>query len=204
MLNILFDFDGTLFDTDKAHEAAFRYMFETYNLGEFGSYEQIKGIRTKDVFSKYVERQRAVKLASKKTRYYLENIKKINALVRFDLLREAKKAGNRLFIVSGGSKKSIYSLLELHKLVSLFDGVVTSNDYNRSKPDPEPFLYCLEKYNINGNIVGVEDSAAGVESLKNANIYAVGIHNDLIRDSADLFYSDINDFIKNYVLIENG
>ena len=204
MLNILFDFDGTLFDTDKAHERAFRYMFKTYNLGEFGSYEQIKGIRTKDVFSKYVERQRAVKLAGKKTRYYLENVEKINALVRFELLCEAKRAGNRLFIVSGGSKKSIYSLLELHQLVALFDGVVTSNDYKRSKPDPEPFLHCLEKYSIKGDTVGVEDSAAGIESLKKANIFAVGTHNELIRDSADRFYSDINDFLEKYILNEHG
>ena len=202
MLNILLDFDGTLFDTDKAHERAFKFIFQLHDLGEFGSYEEIKGIRSKDVFTRYVDNDLAARLARKKTEYYLENVEKVESLVDFSLLKSCKEKNNRLFIVSGGSKISIYTLLKIHNLLPLFDGIVTSDEYNQSKPHPEPFLKCIEKFHIEGEVVGVEDSMAGIQSLKSANILAVGVHNERIRDISDIYYRNINLFIKNYILNE--
>ena len=44
MYNLLFDFDGTLFDTDSTHELAFQKTFTTFSLGECPPYESLKGI----------------------------------------------------------------------------------------------------------------------------------------------------------------
>lgn len=202
MINILFDFDGTLFNTDEAHENAYNHVFHENKIKPSHTYEEIKGIKTVEIFRRYVDEEKSHQLAKKKTETYLNSLDKIESFVDFNLLKQCKDLGNRLFIVSGGSRISIHSLLKLHKIIELFDGIITAGDYSQSKPDPEPFLTCISKYKISGDIVGVEDSMAGITSLKKANIKAVGVHNILIRDYSDYYYESINLFINNYILHE--
>jgi len=204
MRNILFDFDGTLFDTDAAHEAAYQNVWRDHNLGRFESYEEIKGVRTIDVFKRFTDQETAVVLAQKKTAEYLDSLPVIRCLVDLSLLDACKQLGYRLYIVSGGSSKSIFGLLDLHNAKHLFDGIVTSGDYSESKPSPESFLFCIEKYRIEGELIGVEDSEAGIESLKRASVFAVGVHNEKIRATADLYYSDINMFLKEVIINEQS
>ena len=197
MYNLLFDFDGTLFDTDSAHELAFQKTFITFSLGECPPYESLKGIKTKDVFANYSDDEDMVKkLASYKSQTYQADLNAIKALVDFDLIRQLKSAGNRVFIVTGGSRLSIDLLLNTHQIAGFFDGIIAANDYTKSKPDPEPFLTCISKFNISGLTHGIEDSMQGIESLKNAGIFAVGVHNPLIAKKSDLYFPEINEYLK--------
>lgn len=197
MYNLLFDFDGTLFDTDSAHELAFQKTFTTFSLGECPPYESLKGIKTKDVFANYSDDEDMVKkLASYKSQTYQADLNAIKALVDFDLIRQLKSAGNRVFIVTGGSRLSIDLLLNMHQIAGFFDGIIAANDYTKSKPDPEPFLTCISKFNILGTMHGIEDSLQGIESLKNAGIFAVGVHNPLITKKSDLYFPEINEYLK--------
>lgn len=178
MYNLLFDFDGTLFDTDSAHELAFQKTFATFSLGQCPPYESLKGIKTKDVFANYSYDEAMVKkLASFKSQTYQADLNSIKALVDFNLIRQLKSVGHRIFIVTGGSRLSIDLLLNMHQIAGFFDGIIAANDYTKSKPDPEPFLTCISKFNISGIMYGIEDSMQGIESLKNAGIFAVGVHN---------------------------
>ena len=197
MYNLLFDFDGTLFDTDSAHELAFQKTFTTFSLGECPPYESLKGIKTKDVFANYSDDEDMVKkLASYKSQTYQADLNAIKALVDFDLIRQLKSAGNRVFIVTGGSRLSIDLLLNMHQIAGFFDGIIAANDYTKSKPDPEPFLTCISKFNISGLTHGIEDSMQGIESLKNAGIFAVGVHNPLIAKKSDLYFPEIDEYLK--------
>lgn len=202
MINILFDFDGTLFNTDEAHESAYNVVFIENNIQPIHTYEEIKGMKTSDIFGRYVDGELALQLAKNKTETYLGSLDKIEPFVDFGLLNLCKKRGHRLFIVSGGSHVSIHSLLKLHNIEKLFDGIVTAGDYTKSKPDPDPFLTCISRWSISGNIVGVEDSMAGITSLKRAQITAIGVHNEVIKNACDHFYRTINLFIENYILNE--
>lgn len=202
MINILFDFDGTLFNTDDAHEKAYNRVFLENNIDTSHTYEEIKGMKTIDIFGRYVDEERSQQLAKYKTENYLSSLDRIESFVDFDLLKLCKDRGHRLFIVSGGSRISIHSLLELHNIVDLFDGIITAGDYTNSKPDPDPFLTCISNYKISGNIVGVEDSIAGITSLKKAHITAIGVHNNAVKNLSDSFYKSINLFLKNYILNE--
>jgi len=196
MYNLLFDFDGTLFDTDSAHELAFQKTFLTFELGECPSYESLKGIKTKDVFANYANDEAIVKkLASFKSQTYQADLSSIKALVDFNLIRNLKSAGHRIFIVTGGSRLSIDLLLNIHQVSGLFDGIITADDYKKSKPDPEPFLTCISKFNISGVVYGIEDSIQGIESLKNAGILAVGVHNAQIAAKSNLYFPEINEYL---------
>lgn len=203
MYNLLFDFDGTLFDTDSAHELAFQKTFLTFNLGECPPYESLKGIKTKEVFANYADDEAMVKkLASFKSQTYQADLNSIKALVDFNLIRQLKSVGHRIFIVTGGSRLSIDLLLNMHQIVGFFDGIIAANDYTKSKPDPESFLTCISKFNISGIMYGIEDSMQGIESLKNAGIFAVGVHNPLIAKKSDLYFPEINEYLT--YLIDQG
>lgn len=203
MYNLLFDFDGTLFDTDSAHELAFQKTFLTFELGECPSYESLKGIKTKEVFANYADDEAMVKkLASFKSQTYQADLSSIKALVDFNLIRQLKSVGHRIFIVTGGSRLSIDLILNMHQIAGFFDGIIAANDYTKSKPDPEPFLTCISKFNISGIMYGIEDSMQGIESLKNAGIFAVGVHNTQIAKKSDLYFPEINEYLT--YLIDQG
>lgn len=203
MYNLLFDFDGTLFDTDSAHELAFKKTFSAFKLGECPSYESLKGIKTNEVFAHYANEESMVKeLASFKSKTYQADLNSIKALVDFNLIRQLKSVGHRVFIVTGGSRLSIDLLLNMHQIAGFFDGIIAANDYTKSKPDPEPFLTCISKFNISGIMYGIEDSMQGIESLKNAGIFAVGVHNSQIAQKSDMYFTEIDEYLK--YLIDQG
>lgn len=203
MYNLLFDFDGTLFDTDSAHELAFKKTFSAFKLGECPSYESLKGIKTNEVFAHYANDESMVKkLASFKSKTYQADLQSIKSLVDFNLIRHVRSMGHRVYIVTGGSRLSIDLLLNIHQVSGLFEGIISAEDYKKSKPDPEPFLTCISKFNISGFIHGIEDSTQGIESLKNAGILAVGVHNTQIAQKSDLYFPEIDEYLK--YLIDQG
>lgn len=196
MCSLLFDLDGTLFDTDAGHEAAYLKTFDAFNLGECPSYETFKGIKTIDVFARYQGLfSDTPKLAQYKSQTYQANLAEVKTLVDLTLLQQLSDRGFSLYIVTGGSRKSIDGLLDLHQAHHLFKGVVTAEDYGASKPDPEPFLHCIRTFDIQGEVQGIEDSIQGIQSLKAAHIRAVGVHNPAIESLSDVFYPSINTYL---------
>ncbi len=196
MFSLLLDFDGTLFDTESGHEAAYQQTFTHFKLGPFPSYETLKGIKTKEVFARY----RSIypdtdALVTYKSSTYQEGLANIKPLVDLSLLSQVKHSGIDLYIVTGGSRKSIEGILKIHEIQSLFKGIVCAEDYQSSKPDPEPFLHCVRKYQIQGKMHGVEDSLQGIQSVRAANLHAVGVHNPSIEALADAYYPSINTYL---------
>jgi beta-phosphoglucomutase-like phosphatase (HAD superfamily) len=49
---------------------------------------------------------------------------------------------------------------------------------------------------------GIEDSIQGIQSLKNAGIFAIGVHNNEIAEKSDLYFPVINDYL--HYLIAQG
>ena len=69
MFNYLFDFDGTLFDSEFAHKQAFQNTFNYFNLGVMPDYSQIMGVKTKDVFSKFTNDENFLQAGKRKLRH---------------------------------------------------------------------------------------------------------------------------------------
>ncbi len=196
MCSLLLDFDGTLFDTESGHEAAYRQTFAHFDLGPFPSYELLKGIKTKEVFARYASIYADTDvMATYKSSTYQANLAAIKPLVDVELLVQLNQKGVNLYIVTGGSRKSIEGILAIHQIENLFQGIVCAEDYHASKPDPEPFLHCIHQYAIQGEMHGVEDSIQGIQSVLAAKIHAVGVHNSAIESLADAYYPSINTYL---------
>jgi beta-phosphoglucomutase len=67
-----------------------------------------------------------------------------------------------------------------------FDVVVDAAQIARGKPDPEIFLSAAEQLGVRpAECIGVEDAVAGVQSIKAAGMYAVGVGDPVVLKQAD-------------------
>lgn len=68
---------------------------------------------------------------------------------------------------TGGHRKAVIRTLEVTGLLQYFDIIVTANDVDNFKPDPETFLKCAELMNIEPRYCEVfEDGDLGIEAAK--------------------------------------
>ena len=67
-------------------------------------------------------------------------------------------------------------------LVRYFDFILTSEDVEKVKPQPDLFLLALSKLKISpGEAVVFEDSPNGITAARTAGIYVIAVPNDITR-----------------------
>ncbi len=72
---------------------------------------------------------------------------------------------------TGGHREAVERTLEITGLRHYFDIVVTANDVNSFKPDPETFLRCAELMHIDPEFIEVfEDGDLGIEAAVKAGM----------------------------------
>ena len=67
-------------------------------------------------------------------------------------------------------------------LVQFFEFVMAREDYERTKPDPEPYLSALERLGLTaGQCVAIEDSERGLAAARAASLRCLVIPNEMTR-----------------------
>jgi beta-phosphoglucomutase len=197
--NFLFDFDGTLVDSSSLHAVAFCDALggERPDLLAGFSYEPVKGLATHVAFSRMgvTDTSQLKRLVEAKQQRYREFLVqgRIGLLSGArETLQQSRTSGHRLFLVTSGSCVSVTLALVALGIKDMFEGVVTSDDVSRSKPDPEPYRFCLKKYGLDRAMsVAIEDAVSGVRAAHSAGLTVVGVHNAEISPDVDLFFEDL-------------
>src|SRR6185436_5111185 len=97
-------------------------------------------------------------------------------------------------VVSGASRKEVESLLEQNNL-SKFDLIISSEDLEEGKPNPQPFIMSLSKLKLNpSEALAVENAPLGVESAVKANIEYIVTLNNTPLEFSDFRVLNDNDF----------
>lgn len=194
--NYLFDFDGTIADSNKLHEIAFKKVFKKNNIDKMFSfsYEKIKGLKTSDSLKKIGLKRNILKIAQEKKLFYRKNINNVyffkNANKTINLLKKNKK---KIYIVSGGSKKNILFLLKKNRVK--VDGIISAEDIKYSKPNKQAYEKCLKIFNLDSKkSVAIEDAYNGVLSAKRNKIKTIGINNLLIKNKVNYFFKTFSYF----------
>mgnify|MGYP000014569101 CR=1 FL=1 len=82
----------------------------------------------------------------------------------------------RMALATMSNRPVIDRLLQEKGVGKFFDVVITVDEVNRPKPDPEIFLKCAEKMNVPpAKCVVVEDSIFGVEAARRAGMKCIAI-----------------------------
>ncbi|MBC1532527.1 beta-phosphoglucomutase [Listeria seeligeri] len=196
---VIFDLDGVITDTAEYHYRAWKELAKRVGITidrEFN--ENLKGVSRMDSLEQILayggrlgdfNDEEKSEMANWKNELYKEMITDIKptdilpGVVSF--LDELKMAGVRTAVAS--ASKNAETILEALKIRDQFDFVVDATEIKNSKPNPEIFLKALELLALSADVcVGLEDAAAGIDSIKGAGIRAVGIGDAKILSHADI------------------
>jgi HAD superfamily hydrolase (TIGR01509 family) len=180
---VLFDIDGTLVDSVDLHAQAWQE-----SLARFGKEVPCEEIRSQigkggdqllPVFLNDEELERfGEDLAEHRTgvyqRQYLPWAKPFPGAR--DLLARLKQGGMLVGLASSCKRVELGYYLRMVGGASLVDAATTAEDVERSKPEPDVFLACLERLALDpGDAVAVGDSPYDAEAAGRAGITTVGV-----------------------------
>jgi beta-phosphoglucomutase len=108
-------------------------------------------------------------------------------------LKSVREAGLKVGLAS--VSKNAFAVLDRLGISGEFDYVVDAAKISRSKPDPEIFLTAAKNLGVLPSAcIGVEDSVAGLQSIKSSGMYAIGIGDPSILTQADRVIPGLDQF----------
>lgn len=175
---ILFDIDGTIFDSTRAIVNSFKTAFDYYENKNFDE-EKLKkligypldiifdnlGIKNSEI-SNYIEiYSKKYREISKSQTKFIQNAK--------EAIKFAYDFAN-LGVVTTKNSNSTKDLLKHFEILDYFKVVIGKNDVKNPKPDAEPILKALSNLKFE-NAFMVGDTKLDLIAAKNAKITPVGV-----------------------------
>jgi HAD superfamily hydrolase (TIGR01509 family) len=188
---LIFDFDGTLVDSSPLHARAFAEVFAPH--GVEVDYARIAGMTTDAAVDRLaaeaglaIDQAERARLIGAKRERGLELIGRELAAIDGapDFVRAA--AGRfRLALCTSGSRRSVETALARVGLAGCFDPIVTADDVQLGKPDPEAFLQAIERTGATADEALIfEDADSGIAAAAAAGIDALRVVPPGSADSA--------------------
>jgi beta-phosphoglucomutase len=202
---VIFDLDGVITDTARYHFLAWKQMANQEDIDideEFN--ETLKGVDRMGSLERILARgsknysdSEKNKLADQKNEHYkklVENMTSEELLPgAFSILQSLRQLGIKTGLAS--VSKNASTILDRLGITYLFDYVVDASLIKKGKPDPEIFLKAAQELHIPPSAcVGVEDAVVGVQAIKSAGMYAIGVGNPQILNQADHIIASLIDF----------
>ena len=208
----IFDIDGTLVDSNELHvqswDRAVRHFGKTFptealrdQIGK-GSDQYIPQFLTAEEiksFGKQLDDYRSEIFRKE----YLPKVlpfPKVREL--FERIKDDRK---RIVLASSGKQKDTEYYVDLLKIDRLIEGYVSGDEAERSKPAPDIFTACMDKFKLvrNESIV-IGDTRFDVEATTRAGLRSIGVAcggtdaNILRAAGATAVYKDPADILAHY------
>ena len=202
---VIFDLDGVITDTAHYHYLAWKRLADAVGAPfdeEFN--EQLKGVDRMGSLELILARaprsysqEEKLALADAKNRHYQELIATMTpgdllpgALEALDAVRAA---GLKTGLAS--VSKNAFTVLDRLGIRERFDTVVDAARIANSKPHPEIFLTAAAQLGLAPqDCLGVEDAVAGVASIKDAGMVAVGVGSPAVLNRSDYVIPSMREF----------
>jgi HAD superfamily hydrolase (TIGR01509 family) len=115
-------------------------------------------------------------VSRRKEELYFEILPQLKAVPEVLEHIEASHGRIPFAVVSGSTRDSVTASLETLKILDRFDTLVCAGDYERSKPDPEPFLIAAERLGVTpADCLVFEDTDMGIQAATAAGMAWVKI-----------------------------
>ncbi len=183
----LFDLDGVVFDTEPQYTVFWGQQSREFRPDIPGLENIIKGQTLTQIFDAYfsgglVEKQPLIveRLNAFEQQMAFEYV---DGFVSF--VGNIRKEGVKTAVVTSSNKAKMESVYEKHpEFKSLFDIILTSEDFERSKPDPDCYLKAAARLgqDVDACIV-FEDSFNGLKSGRAAGMRTIGLATTNPRDT---------------------
>ena len=180
---VIFDMDGVMVETGPQHFAAWRKLFA--EMGRELSKEEfhdIFGQRNQEILRQILgdelSEAQVEELGHKKEEYYRALLGEgVEATPGFVPLLEALRAnGFKIAVGTSAPQQNAELILDELGVRGQLDAVVTAEDVERGKPNPETFLFAAQRCNVEPRkCVVFEDAVAGIQAAKAAGMKCVGV-----------------------------
>src|SRR5699024_5552039 len=181
---VVFDFDGTIIDTEKHLFKIINKHLRQHNLTELtlDYYRQSIGGAATDLHH-YLEGQLGV---DNKQEIYSEHSKTSVDLPIIEAMKQVmeycKQRHIPMAIATSSYREDIQPAFDSLGLSHYIDVVVGREDVEAVKPSPEPYLTAVQKLNYNpGNCLAIEDSVNGATAAVSAGLDVIVNTNDMTK-----------------------
>ncbi|HXI92620.1 MAG TPA: HAD-IA family hydrolase [Blastocatellia bacterium] len=199
---VLWDMDGTLLDSANYHWLSWREVLaaEGFELTRERFAESF-GRRNDATLRAYfgeefplseVERIGAIKEARYREMVRRHGVELLPGVGRW--LARLKANGWRQALASSASLLNVDAILGTLNVADFFDAIVSAQDVQTGKPDPEVFLVAAARVSAPpARCVVIEDAPAGLEAARLAGMRTIGVQSSHTSLAADVVVRTLND-----------
>lgn len=197
---ILFDFDGTVMNTNDVIIGSWQHTFRTID-GEERPLEEI--VRTfgeplaitMEKFFPQVPVEESMNIYRS---YHYDNFSELITLFpgMEELLKEVKERGFKTGLVTSRLRNTTIEGLTKYEIKDYFDTIITMEDCTKHKPHPEPINIALDKLkSLPEKSIMVGDTMFDIKCAKNAGVKSVLVSWAMAVSEEDLRGKDAPDEI---------
>jgi HAD superfamily hydrolase (TIGR01509 family) len=175
----LFDLDGVIFDTEPQYTIFWGAQCREFHPEHPGLEHEIKGSTLDQIYNKWF----AGELETKREEV-TQRLNAFEAQMHYDYLPgfleyigQLRSEGVKTAVVTSSNRPKMESVYAKHpEFQSLFDAILTSEDFSRSKPDPDCYLKAASRFDASPDeCVVFEDSINGLKAGRAAGMRVVGL-----------------------------
>jgi HAD superfamily hydrolase (TIGR01509 family) len=210
---IIFDLDGTLVQTEilkaRSYGKAIEQLSENSVQEEqvVKSFKQLVGLSRKEVAKKLIEQygdnivRDHIKseneslpelLIERRLNIYHKLLSDPTILPKYScrynikLLETVREKGFKTGLATMSHCEQVKKVLKIIELENHFDYIITRDEVNNAKPDPEIYLKMLEKLKVDRKeAIIIEDSVSGIKAALAAGIKVFAVTNSLTKDKVN-------------------
>lgn len=194
----LFDLDGVVFDTEPQYSVFWGNQFRRYYPEHRGMENLIKGMTLVQIFDEHFKDAETQCRITAELDEFERNMD-FNYVAGFeDFVREIRAKGVKTAVVTSSNLVKMENVFAKRpEFKSYFDAVLTSEDFDESKPSPDCYLKAAKRFGLDSkDCVVFEDSFNGLKSGRAAGMFVVGLATtntkEAIAGFSDFVVSDYN------------
>jgi HAD superfamily hydrolase (TIGR01509 family) len=203
---VLFDVDGTLFDTNYLHTLTWSRAFA--DAGEWApmnSIHRLVGMGSDRLVVELLGHESAAAVAARPRRYkeLIDEARPFPGAA--DLVRLCHREGLSVVIATSAVSEELNALLRKLEVEDAIDAQTTADDIDEPKPEPEVFLKAMEAGGIDPRkAIAVGDSVWDVKAARAAGIACIAVESggysehELGEDGALHVYRDVRELFDQF------
>lgn len=207
---IIFDMDGVIFDSEAIYMEELIEFFKMYNIDlSIDECQKVIGVDSRlfnDIVYSWWQNKTSKEEFIKILNHYYDSIerdyKDILKIHVVPLLKYLKENHYKIALASSSSEQLIYKALTTSGIIDYFDIITSGNIFKESKPNPEIYLYTIEKLQVSKtSALIIEDSTPGIQAAINAGIDVIALKDDrfsIDQSQANHIIDDLLD-VKKYI-----
>lgn len=194
----LFDLDGVVFNTEPQYTEFWGSQCRLYHPGQPGLEHRIKGQTLTQIFDRYFAdlKDEQPKIVARLDEF--ERKMKFEYIAGFTgFITDLRRNGIHTAVVTSSNQAKMCAVYDARpEFKTLFDAVLTAEDFEKSKPDPDCYLKGAARFGEKDirRCVVFEDSFNGLKSGRSAGMFVAGLATtnsaDSIKPFCDIILND--------------